>query len=99
MSTAEKWTLSIETPFGNEVCDFFISDLGEKGVQSTIKNEKGFIDFGPAKIIDGKFIWSTFVETPVKTSISLSAEVNQENIFGEILFDFNAKLNFFGIRS
>lgn len=91
----EKWTITVETPFGKEVYQMDIFQDAE-GIHGRASNEKGFLDFKNAELNNGILSWSAQTEVPVKANVFFTGTIDNNTMCGKIKIDDYTQVEFKG---
>lgn len=101
-----KWTIIVNTPFGKE--DYILNIDGIESVKDSNQNncligsihhEKGSVSFDDASFENNTFHCSVQTEFPIKSTISITAELTQDNqISGMLEIDQYLVTSFVGVK-
>ena len=79
-----KWTLSVNTPFGKEEYVLNIEETNSF-FSGSVSHEKGSSEIYDARFVDNTFYCFLRTEFPIKTTISITADLIEDNKMAGIL--------------
>ena len=93
-----KWTLSVNTPFGEEEYVLNIQETNSY-FSGSVSHEKGSSAIYDASFVDNTFHCFAQTEFPIKTSISITADLIENNkIAGILEMDQYLITSFIGVK-
>ena len=104
-----KWNIDVDTPFGKEKYTLNINTFGPlkgsgfyldyDGLAGSIEHQKGSVSFTNAKFEGITFHCSVETEFPIKSTISITADLIEDNkISGMLEIDQYLVVSFIGIK-
>jgi len=93
-----KWTLSVNTPFGKEEYVLNIEETNSY-FSGSVSHEKGSSEIYDASFVDNTFYCFVQTEFPIKTTISITADLIKNNeIAGILKMDQYLTTSFIGVK-
>jgi hypothetical protein len=104
-----KWNIDVNTPFGKEKYILNIDTLGQlkgsdfylyyEGLAGSIQHDKGTVNFTNAQFEGKTFHCSVKTEFPIKSTISITADLIEDNkISGMLEIDQYLVTSFVGVK-
>ena len=104
-----KWNIDVNTPFGKEHYTLNIDGFGKlkgndfylyyEGLSGSIEHEKGTIAFSNAEFEGVTFHCSVETEFPIKSTVSITADLIEDNkISGMLEIDQYLVTSFIGVK-
>jgi hypothetical protein len=104
-----KWNIDVNTPFGKENYTLKIDSFGElkgndfylyyEGLAGSIQHDKGIVNFKNAQFEGKTFHCSVETEFPIKSTISITAElIEDDKISGMLEIDQYLVTSFIGVK-
>lgn len=87
------WKCQVQTPFGVEKYDFFISDNG-----ATVHHNTGNVDMDIYSYSDNRFFFQKKLDFPIQCRLLIDGRYEDEKITGTIQIDTYLKVPFYGER-
>jgi hypothetical protein len=92
------WEAYIQTPFGEAKAIALIKE-DDVTISGTINGENGSFDFDNGTIIENTFVFSATIDTPIKATISVSAEIEDYTFKGKLMIDEYLTMNILGKKN